>query len=840
MLFRSFREVFLRRTRVVFPGLLLFAYLAFACLNLNAQTANGDSAYQQLRHVTVSSEAIAVNNVVIRRDIGTFTLKSGTLYFLAPVGSKVTGAVFLGEGSFLLEPSVPWERRSVSFLTQEPSVKEEFGAVVFRFTDGSYDELKKQGAQVQAAEGLKAAKLVADNLESLSSNRILRYNLSGRILQDVLGPESSPGVFYAFISGKRFGSKQVFVVDPQGVEMLGIEPEEVAYASFEESVFAYGPSIWYAGHLATEEGTGKDRGTQVNGAIDIQKQKLDITLEKNARLAGTATTTFAATIPGLRVARFNLFRNFQIQSVSGTDGQPLQYAMEERGWNRTIDDDPGNLIIVLPKALAVGESFTFKMVYGGKEAVTNEGGGNYYPVARDDWYPAGRKGDYAEYEMTFRIPKGMVMAATGNMVREATEGDQHVFEWKSDGPVSVAGFNFGRMKMVEAKLNNNFLVRSYANESQPDWVRSLQQSTEPPMTRAIGPGLSNTPEVALGTMSTLTMMKGPLSEGQVAVPIYTDYFGSVPFRQVLLTQQTACTYGQAWPGLVWLPICSFFDSTVRHQLGLDDTREAYWSVVTPHEIAHQWWGHAVGWASYRDQWMSEGFAEFSASLFTQMTNRNPNAYLKFWHDRQRNMQYKNELGVRYSEIAPVFMGYRINNRKAGADAYRVVIYPKGAFVLHMIRMMMLNETHSENAFKQMMHDFVQTYQNRPASTEDFKQVVEKHMTPGMNLDGNRKMDWFFNEWVYGTELPKYGFTYDIQDTPDKGAMLSVKLSQSGVSDNFKMQVPIYAEMADGAVIRLGTMGIKGSTTREAQVPLGKMPKPKRLMINYQYDVLTAE
>src|SRR5260370_12502148 len=39
--------------------------------------------------------------------------------------------------------------------------------------------------------------------------------------------------------------------------------------------------------------------------------------------------------------------------------------------------------------------------------------------------------------------------------------------------------------------------------------------------------------------------------------------------------------------------------------------------VTPHEVAHQWWGHMVGWASFHDQWLSEGFAEFSAGLFFQ-------------------------------------------------------------------------------------------------------------------------------------------------------------------------------------------------------------------------------
>ena len=63
-------------------------------------------------------------------------------------------------------------------------------------------------------------------------------------------------------------------------------------------------------------------------------------------------------------------------------------------------------------------------------------------------------------------------------------------------------------------------------------------------------------------------------------------------------------------------MCYFFDTTVRHQLGMDYGDRGYWKVVTPHEVAHQWWGHTVGFDSYRDQWMSEGFAEMSASTLS--------------------------------------------------------------------------------------------------------------------------------------------------------------------------------------------------------------------------------
>src|SRR6185503_1638030 len=91
-------------------------------------------------------------------------------------------------------------------------------------------------------------------------------------------------------------------------------------------------------------------------------------------------------------------------------------------------------------------------------------------------------------------------------------------------------------------------------------------------------------------------------------------------------------------------------------------------------------------------------------------------------------------------------------------------------------------------FRAMMSDFVQTHFNKNVTTEDFKLIVEKHMTPQMDLDKNRRMDWFFNAWVYGTEVPAYRLDYQ---TTSGG--LAVKVTQSGVSENFRMLVPFYAD-----------------------------------------------
>ncbi len=291
--------------------------------------------------------------------------------------------------------------------------------------------------------------------------------------------------------------------------------------------------------------------------------------------------------------------------------------------------------------------------------------------------------------------------------------------------------------------------------------------------------------------------------------------------------------------MVYIPICAFFDSTVRHGLGLDDVR-GYWQVVGPHEVAHQWWGHTVGFNSYRDQWMSEGFAHFSASLFLQQVYASkPQVFQKFWADELELLTEKNRQGFRSIDAGPVTMGYRLNNSRMGPVTQRL-IYPKGAFILHMLRMLMWDKKGDAN-FKAMMHDFVHTYADRAASTEEFKLMVEKHMTDNMDMTQDHKMDWFFNEYVYGTELPTYKLDYSFENGSGGNTVLSVTASQSNVSKDFRMRVPIYLELADGKITRLGAADMVGNTSITNKIPLnGLKDRPRRAMLNYYYDVLAAK
>jgi hypothetical protein len=804
------RGFFVSGTLLVLLSLPLFS------ADTPAAGPNSDPTYQQLRNMTLGGEAVAVNNFALKREAATFHLRSGTVCFVAPVQGKVTGAVFVGDGNFVIQPPSASERSMLKLLTKEDEFSENFSQAVFRFTDSTYDEIKKAGS---GASGGCDAGLLKDSQNATRHNRELKSNLEARILEDVLS--SAPGgLFVAFVHGKRYNSKELFTIDPHS------SSDQVELETYDEAKLG----VWMGYSLSQ-----RDKSARRN-RIHIEHQQLDTTIEKSANLSGKASTEFVSLIDGLRVVPFDLFRTLRVTSVTGDSGVPLPFIQEDK-------NNDANFAVILPKPLAAGEKYTVTATYSGKEAVSNEGGGNYFPIARENWYPNnpnGALGEYTSYDMTFHIPKGMKMAATGDRVSESNDGGQNVTVWKSEVPQTVAGFNFGRFKEEEAKLTKpEYLVQSFANQEPPDWVKSLQRAASGDELPVMGQ--SHVSGVALGTMDTTTLNKKALAEGQIAVQIYTDYFGPSSFKRVALTQQTACNFGQSWPQLVWIPICYFFDTTVRHSLGMDWGDRGYWKVVTPHEVAHQWWGHTVGFSSYRDQWMSEGFADFSASLYLQSVYaKEPRRYLDFWKDERTTLVERNKEGFRAIDAGPVTMGYRLSNSKSGFNVGASLIYPKGAYILHMIRMMMWDHKNGDQTFRDTMQDFVKTYAGKAATTEDFKAMVEKHMTPEMDAEGNHRMDWFFNEYVYGTALPSYQLDYSFGKDSSGDVEFGVKVTQSGVDEKFRMIVPIYLELADGRTINLGRARMVGNTSVEQKVPIrGLKTAPKRALLNYNYDVLAS-
>jgi hypothetical protein len=782
--------------------------------------ANNEPTYLKLRNIKLGTEMVRVNNFTMKREAGVFIFKSGAFQFVEPVNGKITGAVFVGDGSFTLTPPIELERRNLAILTKGQPFEEQFSGAVLRFTDGSEEEIRKAGTSDNSPAG-DAGGLLGDVQHQLKKK--LKDNLSARLLEDVMSPQPG-GKFIAFIRGKKFSDKIVYDVDPHGAST--VSPEEVALYLWDENH----EGIWAGFHSLAEYKNRTANSDENNRTVAVQHQKLDTSIAKNAHLTATAQTSFVALQDGVRVVPLELFPTLRVDSVTGQDGAALAFIQEDK-------DEDADFAVILPRELKKGENYTITTKYGGKDAISNEGGGNYYPIARSSWYPGQGFGSYATYDMTFHVPKGMTMVATGKLLKKVDEGNETITEWTSEIPQAVAGFNFGNFKREEGKpAKQPYLLETFANPNPPDIVSGLQHMDDAP---SLG-GSRISATSTLGTMNTLGLMKKAMAEAQLSVEIYTDFFGEAPYKRLAMTQQTALNYGQSWPGLVYLPITYFFDSTVRHQLGMGDAY-GYFKVVGPHEIAHQWWGHMVGFNSYRDQWMSEGFSDMSAAMFLQYiySQKNLDDYHKFWADERQILTQKNREGKRAIDVGSVTMGYRLNNAKTGFDIGRRLLYPKGAYILQMVRFMMSQRSGDPDAlFKAMMHDFTKTYANRQASTEDFKAMVEKHMTPEMDIDKNHTMNWFFSEYVYGTEYPTYKFEHSFSNDANGDVVLNFKVSQSEVSKDFVMLVPIYLDLGGGRVARLGSATLSGNNSVEGHVPLkGLKEKPKRAMLAYYDDVL---
>ena len=771
-----------------------------ASVNVATNTkANSDTVYQQLRQIGKNPQDFGgpfatVTNLVLTRDAAVFTLRSGELYFGAPVEGRITAAVFIGDGELTLVPPTPIEKRSLAIFVDDEKLAEPFAHLVIRFTDKTFEETKASASAKMSTGGPQAEKardLYRANQQLLRKE--LRNNAELRVLSDLYAPQR-PGYFTAYIAGARH-SKLFFRLDPLGIPQVA--PEEVELASYGEG----DGGIWTAFHLADEYAKGTASSSEDHRLIDIMHHEIDGTI-RGTRITASDVITFRNLAGGTRVVPFNLYRTLRVSRVSDEQGRDLDFIQENK-------EEDAAFGVILPQALEAGKTYKLTVHYDGDGALSDSGGGNYILGPRSTWYPANAGNSFGEdraiYDMTFRYPKGHMFIGTGAPVAaETSDGDLIVARWSSgQTELAVAGFNYGRFKKKEVlDKDTGYNIEFYANEELPDEVKRVQASIQQTEAKAPERGRTVTP-TTLGAISTTSMADAAIGDAENATRIYNAYFGKLPYTRIAMTQQPAFNFGQAWPTLIFMPYMAFLDSTVRSQL-LKSTRggtDDFWRYVAPHEISHQWWGHIIGWDSYHDQWMSEGFAEFSASLYVQQIRGN-DKFVDFWEDHRKQIIQSSPAtrDIKPYTIGPVTQGIRLSSGKTRA-AYQFLVYPKGAFILHMIRMMMFNQGGRGDAkFQVMMKDFIQTHFNQDVSTEDFKAAVEK------GIGGN--MDWFFNEWVYGIEMPSYRFDYQLSDG---GTTLTGKITQSGVSDKFKMLVPVYIDSGKGWV-KVGAAWMTGNTS----------------------------
>ena len=195
----------------------------------------------------------------------------------------------------------------------------------------------------------------------------------------------------------------------------------------------------------------------------------------------------------------------------------------------------------------------------------------------------------------------------------------------------------------------------------------------------------------------------------------------------------------------------------------------YPSFFIAHELAHQWWGQAIGWKNYHEQWLSEGFAQYFAALYAER-ERGPEQFASVLRQMRR-------WAIDMSPQGPVYLGYRLGHIKADGRVFRALVYNKGAMVLHMLRRLMGDE-----AFFAGLRDFYATWRYTKAGTDDFRVAMEKA--------GGQPLERFFERWIYGSAIPTVRFSSQVD-----GSQLRVRFEQKG--EVFDIPITVTITYTDG-------------------------------------------
>ena len=786
--------------------------------------ANSDPVYRQLRDLGLGATYYC-ENATLPLDVGTFVFKAGTLTFLAPVNGMQTGAVFVGQGHFTLKPLVAIDKQEIVRRSGGETVEEDFSEVVFRFTNGLYPRLAKVGSKQvdtppqaeqalqrwrsrmrhrhEAPEGFTQAVLEDENID----------NVDADMLAAIHNPQHPPFI-NAYMSGAPHKDLRFFIRTRVGAVPQLDSPEEVALVNCNGSGMDDG--IWYSQHLYGELKAQTANSREDRRLFATRRYVIETTVGKNNHFFSRETIFFEPLVEGERVLKFGLLPTLRVSRVVDEDGKDLHFIQENK-------KEDGSFYAVLDAALPLKKEHSLTIEYGGDKVLYDAGGGSYYVGARESWYPnLNGFGEKALYDLTFKVPRSNVVISVGKLQGESTEEGFAVSHWVTEVPVAVAGFNYGKYQKLDiADTITHYNISGYYIQDLPDNLARFRN----------GP---------LGSMAPRSMTNYALEQARAQMQLCTLYFGKAPYGNVAITEQPNFNFGQSWPSLVYLPISAYIDSTQRWMLfgHIDNNFSGFVQEVTPHEVAHQWFGHSVGWASYHDQWLSEGFADFAAGLFLEeaVGPKWQKDYLEYWDRQKRRILEKNNFGVAPNDAGPLWLGLRLISPHS-EQAYQGITYSKGAYVLLMLKSMMYNEqakgANPNQAFMDMMHDFMESHQNAPASTESFQSIAEKHITKAMDLQGNGKLDWFFHEWVYDTKVPRYEFKYDIKPE-GSGAVVRMEITQSEVDANFAMLVPVFGDFGQG-MMRLGQLGVVGNATKTAIFHLDRAPK--KMALNYYKDVL---
>jgi hypothetical protein len=666
-----------------------------------------------------TARTVRIQDVRLQTGMAVLIIEDGLLFPAAPLGERTAEMVFMGRGRLLLEPPDEIEAGQLGLFTGGRILDAAFTEAIFVVgRDAASDILLDR----EPAGGIDQARIqyAARLYEAWKGGTVRRLvGVESALFLDALGDEAYDEYFAAWMRGTDIGDFY-YVVDPAAVEqvLLGqfIPLELTDREKYELSLEVdwqqdqgrfVGRSLDDLGQLDTwlSASLRDDDGQLLPGTPGFEPERyvLDVEVQKGSqRISGAAWIEAKAVSGRRKAARLTLSTDFEVKRILDSDDTELYFV--RNGWQISVP---------LPAPVPAGESITIKVEYEGNP-LERTGGRSWALRDTAHWYPRMGEVDRARYDVTFRWPRSLDLLASGHHVDGGmTDNGRHWERRSLDVPTDNFSFEIGEYRIVELQAGD-IAVRIGIDK---DLVRYGEKEQHESVQETVMDSLE----------------------------FFQETFGSLPLKEFTVVTVYR-NFSQGFLGFLTLSGGMIFHGRPSSHFGMSDTR-----AVIAHEVAHQWWGNLVGWESYRDQWISEAMANYSAMLYGRerlgLSRAELRGPTKGWPKR---LEKSLADGRTIESLGPVVLGQRLDSSLA-SNAYDRIVYLKGALVLGMLS----RYFKSEKIFPELMGHIVQAASNSVISTEDYLYALET-MT-GTDLD------WFSRQYIYGTGIPEIYYSYEFKE-----------------------------------------------------------------------------
>ena len=744
------------------------------------------------------------------------SLDDGTIAFTESMEGHITGAFFQGDGEILLAPPNSMERASLALFTGGAILEEKFSTAYFRFNDAIYEELRPfLRANPEDADGFVSqwnatAKSLAEE-DALRVLLTLGDSLPAEQQQSLPNPNDHQ--MHAILQGNKLGTFDVWY-DSLSQEQVAVgqrnKVEGHDYYDVWASFSVPGSNTLANGQNATET---------PNFDFDITSFNIQAEIKLPKELDAKVVLSVAARKDCRRTLLFELSRLLQVKEVRA-NGRPVEFIHNQAIEGSQLARRGNDVVaVILPSSLRAGQKVELTFAYSGS-VLSEAANGLLYVGDHGTWYP-NRGFAMAAFDMQFRYPAGWTLVATGQRTEQKPDGPEQVSRWIAERPVPVAGFNLGKYSQT-VTYAGRVAVSTYATSSLE---RGFAGTTTPPVPEIPifrKPGGAYTIPFAqppqLPSPSHNEQMVGSASAR--AVEFYERHFGPFPYRELAITQMPGTT-SQGWPGLIFLSSYSFLSPQEKEKLESDPGRRLLSDQVIAHETAHQWWGDLVTWKSYRDQWIMEGLANYSALMLLE--SHDPAKFRQIMQNYRDELIGKDRDAKPLTDAGPVTLGARLSSSRL-PGAYEAVCYGRGTWLFHMLRTMMRDAERkgqaapgrsrpaTEEPFLRALRKLRTNYEDKAVSTSELMAVFETELSPSLWYEGHKSLAWFYDGWVNGSAVPSFELR-GLKFT-DKGnsTLVTGTIVQEHATDSLVTAVPLYASSA-GRNVFLGRIFAEGKETQ---------------------------